>query len=259
MTGGLSPEAQRRFVHISAALALGVAALGFLRGVRETDTGARAVAPGPAASYAKAPGYAELRVTQRGPNAHLYDGAFVALSSDLPAASAEVHQTIAERDAALALRRSRRAYDGAPPGIPHDVGQREMPPCLSCHETGARIAGKTATRMSHERHDNCLQCHVVLRDPRPGAPAVAPPENTFVGAPSPSRGERAYSGAPPTIPHSTLMREQCVSCHGVAGLSGMRSTHPYRQSCTQCHAPSAVLDQRTLPGVVGPAGWRDVP
>lgn len=263
MTSGTPLESQRRLVHVAAALAVGLAGVGFLRGVRESareaTSAAGATKPSAERTYAPAPGYADLRTKQRGPNAHLYDAAFPALSAPLPAVTEEVRQTDAEREAALALRKTRRAYDGAPPTIPHDVGQQDMPPCLACHESGARVAGKTATRMSHQRIDNCLQCHVVMKDPRPGAPAVPPPENTFVGAPSASRGERAYAGAPPTIPHSTLMRSECGSCHGVAGISGMRSTHPWRQSCTQCHAPSAVLDQRELAPGTGPAGWSPVP
>ena len=259
MTSGLSAGATRRFVHVAAALALGVAFVGFLRGVRDTDRHAASARPAPALSYAPAPGYADLRATQRGPNAHLYDTAFPALSRALPAPYDEVRQTPEERDAAVVQRAARRAYDGAPPTIPHEVGQRDEPPCLACHESGARVAGKVATRMSHARHDNCLQCHVVDRDPRPNAPRVAPPDNSFVGLRSPTRGARADEGAPPTIPHSTLMREQCTSCHGTAGLQGMRSTHPYRQSCTQCHAPSATLDQRDVAGTPGPAGWSQVP
>jgi nitrate reductase (cytochrome), electron transfer subunit len=54
---------------------------------------------------------------------------------------------------------------------------------------------------------------------------------------------RAFDGAPPTIPHSTLMRTDCLSCHGPQGLYGLRTPHPERQSCLQCHAPGAHLDQ----------------
>jgi cytochrome c-type protein NapB len=46
------------------------------------------------------------------------------------------------------------------------------------------------------------------------------------------------------IPHPTHMRENCESCHGVAGPHGLRTPHAERQSCTQCHAPDAKLDRR---------------
>lgn len=259
MTADGSEGAARRVAHVAAALALGLAFVGFLRGVRDTGLHVSAPRPAPAVSYAPAPGYAELRQVQRGPNARLYDAAFPALSRDLPSAHDEVRQTKEDREAAVGARARRRAYDGAPPTIPHAVDQQRQPPCLACHGSGAKVAGKVATRMSHARHDNCLQCHVVDSDPRPAAPRVAAPDNGFVGLASPTRGARAYDGAPPTIPHSTLMREQCGSCHGVAGLHGMRSTHAHRQSCTQCHAPSATLDQREITGAAGPAGWSPVP
>ena len=57
-------------------------------------------------------------------------------------------------------------------------------------------------------------------------------------------GNRAWSIAPPEIPHRTFMQERCESCHGVNGRDAIRSTHPWRQSCEQCHAPSAEFDQR---------------
>ncbi|MBK6532709.1 MAG: hypothetical protein IPF99_24875 [Deltaproteobacteria bacterium] len=44
------------------------------------------------------------------------------------------------------------------------------------------------------------------------------------------------------------MRGRCESCHGVLS-QGIRSTHPWRESCTQCHAPSAALDQRPMAAV----------
>jgi cytochrome c-type protein NapB len=40
------------------------------------------------------------------------------------------------------------------------------------------------------------------------------------------------------------MRENCMSCHGEGGTSAIRTSHPDRQSCTQCHAPDAGYDQR---------------
>lgn len=82
---------------------------------------------------------------------------------------------------------------------------------------------------------------------REGPPTPPPPlsSNSFVGEQPVFPGARAWPGAPPTIPHTTFMRINCASCHGVAGALGMRSTHPFRDSCTQCHAPSATRDQRS--------------
>ncbi|MFN7141654.1 MAG: hypothetical protein ACK4UN_20210, partial [Limisphaerales bacterium] len=74
--------------------------------------------------------------------------------------------------------------------------------------------------------------------------------NEFIGFMSPGKGKRAYPGAPPTIPHPTAMRSDCMRCHGPNGVAGLKTSHPYRQSCTQCHAPSAELDQRLFDSLV---------
>jgi cytochrome c-type protein NapB len=189
------------------------------------------------------PAYSEIGDRRRGPNADMYVGAVEELAADKPGLYDPVVQSPAEREAVIVARAGRRAYDGAPPTIPHEVKQREFPDCLACHGQGAKIAGKRAPRMSHTRYDNCTQCHVPSAAPAP-LPSARPIENEFAGLASPGPGTRAWPGAPPTIPHSTHMRSECSSCHGVGGVNGIRSTHPSRQSCTQCHAPNALLDQR---------------
>ena len=68
--------------------------------------------------------------------------------------------------------------------------------------------------------------------------------NAFAGLAAPAEGPRWTSIAPPTIPHQVFMHERCNSCHWVSGRDAIRSTHPYRESCEQCHAPIADLDQR---------------
>lgn len=147
-----------------------------------------------------------------------------------------------EHAEALARRASRRAYDGAPPTVPHPVSQRDWPACLTCHGTGMRVGAQVAPAICHTRMQSCTQCHVAGESPVPGV-ATQTPDNDFAGLEAPRRGERAWPGAPPTIPHPTLMRARCESCHGALAL-GLRTPHPWRASCTQCHAPSAALDQR---------------
>ncbi|MCA9584788.1 MAG: hypothetical protein KC657_05470 [Myxococcales bacterium] len=235
---------ERRVAHILVVLAVGVGAAGFFTGLsQERKRSSREAQPYPVTS-APAPGYRDLRDMRRGPNAHLYETAFDALEAKLPGLTDEVPpQTEAQRAAVLEDRATRRAYDGAPPTIPHAVVASGAFECLGCHARGLVVAGKRAPRMSHERHDNCTQCHAPSSGP-PGPPREPLAGNTFVGRASPTVGERAWPGAPPTIPHSTRMRSDCGSCHGVGGSLGVRSTHPWRQSCTQCHAPSAELDGR---------------
>jgi cytochrome c-type protein NapB len=68
--------------------------------------------------------------------------------------------------------------------------------------------------------------------------------NAFAGTKGPEKGLRAWPGAPPTIPHPTNMRGECLSCHGPDGKVGMRSSHPWRVSCRQCHVEGSGTDER---------------
>lgn len=235
-----------RGIEVGLAAAVALAVIGFVTGVTTTGHEVSAyvsVRPVPRPEVA-ARGYADMRTRSYGPNAEAQARWFGALATG-PAISEPVVQSEADRAAALARRAERRAYDGAPPTIPHEIDQLAVPSCLACHAEGKVIAGMVAPRMSHARHDSCVQCHVVAADPRRVAQTPPAPETVFVGLESVRGGERAWPGAPPTIPHSTRMRERCDACHGTLGALGMRSTHPWRQSCVQCHAPSAALDQRT--------------
>jgi nitrate reductase (cytochrome), electron transfer subunit len=221
-----------------------VALVGLVAGVEGTgrEVSAYVAAQPPETEAPEARSYADMRARMYGPNAAVHATWFEQLGR--PDLFAPVVQTPADREAARARRATRRAYDGAPPVIPHPIDQLATTACLSCHEHGAVVSTRTAPRMSHEPRANCVQCHVTADDPRPGVDTPPAPETTFVGLAAPGAGARAWTGAPPTIPHTTWMRERCDSCHGVLGAVGMKTTHPWRQSCTQCHAPSAVLDQR---------------
>jgi nitrate reductase (cytochrome), electron transfer subunit len=237
----------RHGLEIGAAVVLAVAAVGLVSGVESSGrTVASYIEQRPArATTVVSRSYRDLRAHATGPNAQLPDAWWqsIQLRDALPTVE-PAPATPAERAAARAHRAERRAYDGAPPTIPHAVDQLATPGCLACHERGVRLAGLVAPRMSHDHHDSCLQCHVVARDPRRGVTAPPPPATTFVAAELPRHGERAWPGAPPTIPHPTAMRGRCDSCHGPNGAVGLRSPHPWRASCTQCHAASAVLEQR---------------
>ena len=148
-----------------------------------------------------------------------------------------------EKAASSKLRASRRAYNGAPPIIPHPVENTNDAACYACHSGGVKLAGVKASVMSHAFLANCVQCHAPMA-PAPFQTIDSTVETTFVGLPAPKEGKRAYKGAPPTIPHSRWMRENCNACHGGPhGWAGMESTHPWRTNCVQCHAPSAALDQ----------------
>jgi len=152
--------------------------------------------------------------------------------------------TVAQKEAALERRATNRAFDGAPPTIPHHVDQKSAQACIACHGNGTVSASLRIPRMSHPFLANCTQCHVESNP----SPLVATEfrENTFVGLLAPDHGPRAYHKAPPQIPHPTWMRNDCMSCHGPAGAPGIRTSHPERKNCQQCHAPSAALDQKFL-------------
>jgi cytochrome c-type protein NapB len=157
--------------------------------------------------------------------------------------SAEITPNEKDKLRSLSTRAARRAFNGAPPVIPHPVERTNDAACYACHGEGARVGDRVANRMSHGPLVNCLQCHTAP-PPKPFAHLDAVAANTFVGLAAPISGQRAFPGAPPVIPHSTWMRERCLSCHGgEAGWPGLEVTHRWRTNCTQCHASSSKLDQ----------------
>ncbi len=157
---------------------------------------------------------------------------------------AEIEISAQDKFTALKLRDANRAFNGAPPTIPHPIDQRSDASCVACHSTGIAAESLRIPRMSHHFLANCTQCHVESNPQHMAAKIFR--ENDFVGLAAPTAGPRAFAGAPPQIPHSTWMRSDCMSCHGLAGRYGIRTTHPWRNNCQQCHAPSATMDQTLL-------------
>ena len=232
------PTNQRRarFVSLFVVFVLGAALVGFLRGIDEPPALTRPVPAAPAAAAARpAPSYAQL-MTDR-PSRPEVVGAFD-----------PVVRTEEMKLAALADRAQNRAFDGAPPTVPHPTGgMNTAASCLACHGSGLRVGARIAPKVSHPHYANCVQCHA------PGAPpelanfATPEPGNGFIGAYRAGPGSRLATGAPPTVPHTTWMRQDCTSCHGLVARPGIRTTHPWLTNCTQCHAPSAALDQVAFP------------
>jgi nitrate reductase (cytochrome), electron transfer subunit len=237
-------------LHVGAAVALGLALIGFLVGTGAPPQVDHLLGATPADATTDAPALAEAPTyrTLRSGVLSLGTG-WEEDTRDMrgPSVLDSVETGGADKVAAVAARSSRRAYDGAPPTIPHTIRQDSAAECLACHDEGLRLRGRIAAPMSHTEMTSCTQCHVVEVGPMPGArlseQAVASP-NSFVGLASPVSGERAWGTAPSIVPHSTTNRERCDSCHGVNGRDALRTPHPDRQSCTQCHALSAQLDRR---------------
>ena len=49
--------------------------------------------------------------------------------------------------------------------------------------------------------------------------------------------------APPVMPHSAFMRENCLACHsGPAAREEIRTPHPERPRCGQCHVQQVTRD-----------------
>jgi len=135
-------------------------------------------------------------------------------------------------------RANGRAYDGAPPTIPHDGA---IGTCVTCHDNDGTVIDGVGIAPASPHGDDaasgnmrrCRQCHV----PTQGQTLLV--ASRFTGLlQGPWMGRRATPGAPPTIPHTLQLREQCAACHaGPAARAELRTTHPERTRCRQCHVP----------------------
>jgi cytochrome c-type protein NapB len=129
----------------------------------------------------------------------------------------------------LAVFHSRRAFAGAPPIIPHELVGGS---CLGCHKDGGYTPQfKAYTPVTpHPQYENCQQCHVEQ------SKANLLTATTFTKPAPVEIDNQALPGAPPPIPHSLQMRENCNACHaGPAAVKEIRTPHPERQNCRQCH------------------------
>jgi len=174
--------------------------------------------------------YADLPWKKLGPNRD-WSVDLTKLVQPTSLASPKMPPSAIEREQVVTQRRDRRAFDGAPPVIPHPTMPTGTLPCMACHENGLVIGKKIATKMSHPLYSNCTQCHV-----------EAEPGGLGEFAAIKALSDRAFAGAPPAMPHPVWMRENCLSCHGPTGQAGLRTTHPERINCLQCHLATATQD-----------------
>lgn len=156
------------------------------------------------------------------------------------------------------LRSARRLYDGAPPVIPHeDFGAS----CGACHDSrGTAVSGVGyAPASPHEATPEgpatvrCRQCHVFAQTDGLFV------ESDFQGLAQDLRvGSRLYDGAPPTIPHRILMRENCAACHaGPGARPEILTSHPERSRCRQCHVLVTTRDRFPSDRGSAPEGRED--
>ncbi len=149
---------------------------------------------------------------------------------------------------------SRRAYNGAPPIIPHPVNNPNglgEGDCLACHEKGGYAQSFKAwvPKTPHPQWKYCRQCHAL-----PTSEDRFVPSN-WVQFSQLRKSQPALKGSPPPIPHEIQYRENCSSCHtGAGALKEIRTTHPERVQCRQCHALQSPLDPPDFVSVFQPEG-----
>ncbi len=251
--------AEHKPLQLFLVILIAVAFIGFFVGTRSgayEEHEQRPHVSQPDGETPSARSYTEMLEQPRISNEH-WEESIAELAQNRPDLFDEVENDPEARRRSLADRAELRAYAGAPPTVPHPVKQIGDLACSACHTDGLEVRGRIAPPMSHEYLTNCTQCHVPGESPVPLDDALAqgPPSdtNSFVGAPEAGPGERAWFGAPPQMPHKESMRSECSSCHGSLGRPGMQTTHPWRQNCQQCHAPSAQIDQGMPPATLPPA------
>ncbi len=126
-----------------------------------------------------------------------------------------------------------RAYTGAPPVIPHPVDAISVSSCLACHEKGMSLGDLSAPAIPHEPFASCTQCHA----PPAEAFLVSEqlPQSEFKGLKENRNIPKNNSKGAPIIPHTTLMRDNCLACHGASGKQPMKPTHRKETVCQRCH------------------------
>lgn len=145
---------------------------------------------------------------------------------------------------AATSRAERRLYDGSPPVIAHGPMGAD---CTRCHTLeGVAVEGVGfAPPSPHEKTQGlsamarCEQCHVFKQTDEVFV------ENAWVGLSQDLRhGRKLNALAPPVMPHKSFMRENCIACHsGPAAREEIRTPHPERTRCRQCHVEQKAVDE----------------
>lgn len=128
-----------------------------------------------------------------------------------------------------------RAFYTAPPVVPHDIESEDSRDCLRCHLNVTKTEDeRVAMQTPHPQLSSCLQCHVPTN-----SKGELSQGSQWQGLKEPKRGDRWFTVSPPTMPHRVTLRENCLSCHGPENPDmRLRTSHPERTSCLQCHVPN---------------------
>ncbi len=127
-----------------------------------------------------------------------------------------------------------RAYSGAPPVTSHKVKELGRFDCLACHLNGnaKEVGGALPKKTPHPEFVRCRNCHLEKTTDNLFR------KNNFVGS-TYKTGIRSQQNGPWLIPHPLTMRENCLGCHGDrADPEQLKTTHPERVRCMQCHIPA---------------------
>lgn len=239
----LPPVSQRLVLIASAMVAMGVVLLAILRVSTRGDGAPR-----------------ETAMALDGPGALLSSDVGVVRTEAWAGQLAVPPEAPRRPDAhprTMATYRLLRSYPGAPPRVPHGLTATEFRTnrCNTCHERGGYVTrfGAYAPVNPHPEWTSCLQCHAV-NDLLVGLPfPQASPDDACrqCHAGSPERfDEGALNWRPaawppvgvlpaigaPAIPHSLETRGDCLPCHaGPAAIAEIRTSHPERSACRQCH------------------------
>ncbi|MDH4200056.1 MAG: nitrate reductase cytochrome c-type subunit [Spirochaetia bacterium] len=154
-----------------------------------------------------------------------------------------------DRAAYVNQRAKSRAYEGAPPVIPHFITKSGTRYCLSCHGKGivfereARVMNQKNALSKITPHPtwvNCLQCHVIQNDVRLFHKNKF---KTFRLAHPEKIAKTGEEVAPPLRPHQEENRENCVVCHlSKTADSSIIPKHGMMEGCEACHMVPESLD-----------------
>lgn len=179
------------------------------------------------------------------------------------AAAPEVDRREEAHPRTMNMYRALRAFPGAPPRIPHGLTEPEfrggrcnvchrrggyverfaayapvtphpeLGECLQCHVADDALVGiPFRDETGHE--DVCFQCHILDRE-APRFASLDWPEPAW-----PALHATALPNAPPVIPHTLQLRENCLACHiGAGAVEEIRTPHAERANCRQCHVEAA--------------------
>ena len=150
----------------------------------------------------------------------------------------------------LIARINRRAYDGAPPTIPHAINYRDVRSCSVCHsqDSNVLVAGQRAPAMSHPYLANCTQCHAPSEGlafaVRSGTTGLVV-ENAFHGT---KRSGKRHPGLPRSASHgaASCLDEGKIACHAMDRGCLMPLSHLTRRDRIVCSAMLRIAGMITV-------------